>query len=72
MSSVLTRLIKKLNYILLLHYYIYTRKPQNDSPPLLPLDFITKIKYKYKIEKEVNIHNLPFLLFLRYLDCQFL
>jgi len=43
---------KKLNYTLLfLHYHIYKCKLQNSSPPLQIIDFINKIKYKYKIEK---------------------
>ena len=52
LPSVSNILTKKLNYTLLfLRYYIYKRKLQNDSPPLLLPDFINKIKYKYKIEK---------------------
>ena len=43
---------KKLNYTLLfLRYYIYRCKLQNNSPPMQIVDFINKIKYKYKIEK---------------------
>ena len=39
-SSVLSTLTKKLNYTLLfLRYFIYKRKLQNDSPPLLLPDF---------------------------------
>ena len=50
--SVSDALRKKLNYTLLfLRYYIYKRKLQNDSAPLQIIDFIDKIKYKYKIEK---------------------
>ena len=45
-------LLKKLNYtLLLLRYYIYKKKLQNDSPLLLLSDFINKVKYKYKLEK---------------------
>ena len=52
LPSVSNILTKKLNYTLLfLRYYIYKRKLQNDSPPLLVPDFINKIKNKYKIEK---------------------
>ena len=51
-SSASDTLIKKLNYTLLfLRYYIYKCKLQNNSPPLQIVDFINKIKYKYKIEK---------------------
>ena len=50
-SSVSSVPTKKLNYTLLfLRYYIYKKKLQNDSPPLLLPDFIKKMKYKYKIE----------------------
>ena len=45
-------LLKKLNYtLLLLRYYIYEKKLQNDSPLLLLSDFINKVRYKYKLEK---------------------
>ena len=47
---------KKLNYTLLfLRYYIYKKKLQNDSLPLLLPEFIKKniLLYKYKIEKVV-------------------
>ena len=51
-SSASDTLTKKLNYTLLfLRYYIYKCKLQNNSPPIQIVDFINKIKYKYKIEK---------------------
>ena len=34
-------------------YYIYKKKLQNDSPFLLLSDFINKVKYKYKLEKNI-------------------
>ena len=49
LSSVLSVLTKKLNDTLLfLRYYIYKRKLQNDSPPLLLPDFINKIKPRFR------------------------
>ena len=52
LSSASDTLTKKLNYTLLfLRYYIHKCKLQNNSPPLQIVDFINKIKYKYKIEK---------------------
>ena len=54
LSSASDTLTKKLNYtLLLLHYYmyIYKCKLQNNSPSIQIIDFINKIKYKYKIEK---------------------
>ena len=52
LSSASDTLTKKLNYTLLfLRYYVYKCKLQNNSPPLQVVDFINKIKYKYKIEK---------------------
>ena len=52
LSSASDTLTKKLNYTLrFLRSYIYKCKLQNNSPPLQIVDFINKIKYKYKIEK---------------------
>ena len=51
LSSASDTLTKKFNYTLhFLHYYIYKCKLQNNSPPLKVIDFINKMKYKYKIE----------------------